>query len=291
MVERRVKQMEAEGVTFKTSVDVGVDVTGEQLKQDFDAVCLTIGSRIPRDLPIPGRELEGVYFAMDFLTQQNKRVAGDTIPDDVAILAGGKKVVVIGGGDTGSDCIGTSNRQGAVSVVNFEIMTMPPDTRAESTPWPRWPLMMRTSSSHEEGVERKFSVLTQEFKGENGKLKSLSCIEVTFENGKLETVPGTEFEIEADMVLLAMGFVHPEKPGIVEQLGVDLDARGNIKVDPQTFATSVPGVFAAGDCQRGQSLVVWGIADGRKAARGIDEQLMGTTTMPRGNLADPRFNA
>lgn len=291
LIERRVKQMEAEGVVFKTSVDVGKDITGDQLKKDFDAVCLTIGSRIPRDLPIPGRELDGIHFAMDFLTQQNKRVAGDTIPDDVAILAGGKKVVVIGGGDTGSDCIGTSNRQGATSVMNFEIMSMPPETRDESTPWPRWPLMMRTSSSHEEGVERKFAVLTQEFLGENGKVKSLKCTEVTFNGGKLETVPNTEFTVEADLVLLAMGFVHPEKPGIVEQLGVELDGRGNIKVDPKSFRTSVPGVFAAGDCQRGQSLVVWGIADGRKAARAIDERLMGTTTMPRGNLADPRFNA
>jgi glutamate synthase (NADPH/NADH) small chain len=291
IIDRRVKQMEAEGVVFKTNVDVGVTVTGDDLKRDFDAVCLAIGSRVPRDLPVPGRELSGIHYAMDFLTQQNKRVAGDTVPDDVAILAGGKKVVVIGGGDTGSDCIGTSNRQGAVSVTNFEIMPLPPEERSESTPWPLWPLMLRTSSSHEEGVQRKFSVMTKEFKGQDGRVTSLTCTEVKFEGGKLHSIPGSEFEVEADLVLLAMGFVHPEKPGIVEQLGLELDSRGNVKVDPNTFVTNVPTVFAAGDCQRGQSLVVWGIADGRKAARGIDEFLMNSTAMPRGNQADPRFNA
>lgn len=291
LIARRVEQMKGEGVEFRTSVAVGVDITVEHLKAEFDAICLAIGSRVPRDLPMPGRELTGIHFAMDFLTQQNRRVAGDVVPDDIAILAGGKKVVVIGGGDTGSDCIGTSNRQGAVSVTNFEIMPMPPETRAESTPWPQWPLMLRTSSSHEEGVERKFAVGTLRFNGENGAVKSISCAEVVFENGQLKSKPGTEFEIEADLVLLAMGFVHPEKPGLVEQLGLALDARGNIKVDPDTFATSVPGIFAAGDCQRGQSLVVWGIADGRKAARAIDERLMGTTTLPKGNQADPRFSA
>ncbi len=291
LIDKRVKQMEAEGVVFKTSVDVGKDVTGDDLKRDFDAVCLAIGSRVPRDLPIEGRDLEGIHFAMDFLTQQNKRVAGDTVPDSEAILATGKKVVVIGGGDTGSDCIGTSNRQGAISVANFEIMPLPPNERAETTPWPLWPLMLRTSSSHEEGVERKFSVMTQRFKGKDGKVTSLTCTEVKFEAGKLMPVPGTEFDIEADLVLLAMGFVHPEKPGVVEQLGVELDQRGNVKIDEESFATSVPGVFAAGDCQRGQSLVVWGIADGRKAARGVDQFLMSTTTMPKGNQADPRFNA
>jgi len=291
LIARRVEQMKAEGVVFKTSVDVGVDITAQQLRSEFDAICLAIGSRVPRDLPLSGRELKEIHFAMDFLTQQNRRVAGDTVPDDLAILAGGKKVVVIGGGDTGSDCIGTSNRQGALSVANFEIMPMPPGSRADSTPWPRWPLMLRTSSSHEEGVQRKFAVGTLEFLGENGQVKSLRCAEVKFEAGQLINVPGTEFELEADLVLLAMGFVHPERPGIVEQLGVALDARGNIKVDPETFATSVPGVFAAGDCQRGQSLVVWGIADGRKAARAIDERLMGTTTLPKGNQADPRFSS
>lgn len=291
LVERRIKQMEQEGVVFKTGVDVGGTLTGDQLKSEFDAICLAIGSRVPRDLPVPGRELKGIHFAMDFLTQQNQRVAGDTIADEKAILATGKKVVVIGGGDTGSDCIGTSNRQGASNVANFEIMPLPPEQRAESTPWPLWPLMLRTSSSHEEGVDRKFSVMTQKFNGEGGFVKSLTVAEVAFKDGRLEPIPGTEFELEADLVLLAMGFVHPEKPGIVEQLGVELDARGNVKVDPTTFASSVPGVFAAGDCQRGQSLVVWGIADGRKAARAIDQFLMGATTLPHGNMSDPRFNA
>lgn len=290
IVARRVAQMEAEGVTFKTSVDVGGTLTGDELRKEFDAICLAIGSRVPRDLLVPGRELSGIHFAMDFLTQQNKRVAGDSVPDEEAILATGKKVVVIGGGDTGSDCIGTSNRQGATSVANFEIMPLPPEQRAESTPWPLWPLMLRTSSSHEEGVERRFSVMTQRFNGENGAVKSLTVAEVAFKNGKLEPVAGTEFELEADLVLLAMGFIHPEKPGIVEQLGLEVDERGNVKVDQATFASNVPGVYAAGDCQRGQSLVVWGIADGRKAARAIDKFLMGTTTMPKGNLADPRFN-
>lgn len=288
LVDRRIEQMKAEGVTVRTGVDVGRDITGEELRKNYDAVCLAIGSRVPRDLPVPGRELSGIHFAMDFLTQQNRRVAGLAVegPD---ILATGKHVIVIGGGDTGSDCIGTSHRQGALSVTNFEIMPRPPDGRHASTPWPYWPLMMRTSSSHEEGGERRFAVLTQSFRGDQGQVTGIACVEVEFEGGRLEPIAGTEFELPADLVLLAMGFVHPEKPGIVEQLGLELDARGNVRVDPDTFATSVPGVFAAGDCQRGQSLVVWGIADGRKAARGIDAYLMGSTNLPRGNRADPRF--
>jgi glutamate synthase (NADPH/NADH) small chain len=290
LIERRVKQMEAEGVVFKTSFSVGEDITAEELKAEFDSICLAIGSRIPRDLPIDGRDAEGIHFAMDFLTQNNKRVAGDQIDPATEILATGKKVVVIGGGDTGSDCIGTSNRQGAESVTNFEIMPRPPEERSDSTPWPQWPLMMRTSSSHEEGVARKFSVMTTGVRREGGKLKGLTCAEVEFKDGKLGTVDGTEFDIETDLVLLAMGFVHPEKPGIIEQLGADLDKRGNLVVDPVTFETTVPGVYAAGDCQRGQSLVVWGIADGRKAARAIDLQLMGSSSLPRGNQSDPRFS-
>lgn len=291
IIDRRIAQMAAEGVSFRTGVAVGQDMSGDQLRQQYDAICLAIGSRVPRDLPIAGRELSGIHYAMDFLSQQNRRVAGGSVPDEQAILATGKKVIVIGGGDTGSDCIGTSNRQGASSVTNFEIMPMPPQSRDASTPWPRWPLMLRTSSSHEEGVNRKFSVMTVEFRGQDGRLTGLLCTEVEFKNGRFEPISGTEFELEADLVLLAMGFVHPEKPGIVEQLGLGLDQRGNILVDTDTFATSVPGVFAAGDCQRGQSLVVWGIADGRKAARSIDEHLMGTTTLPKGNRVDPRFNA
>jgi len=290
LVDRRMEQMKAEGVTLRTGVDIGTDISADELRKTFDAVCLAIGSRVPRDLPVPGRELDGIHFAMDFLTQQNRRVAGLPVAG-ADILAGGKHVIVIGGGDTGSDCIGTSHRQGALSVTNFEIMPRPPDGRHTSTPWPYWPLMMRSSSSHEEGGERRFSVLTQSFRGQDGRVAGIVCAEVEFKGGRLETIPGTEFELPADLVLLAMGFVHPEKPGIVEQLGVALDPRGNVKVDPDTFATSIPGVFAAGDCQRGQSLVVWGIADGRKAARGIDAYLMGATSLPRGNRADPRFQS
>ena len=288
IVDRRVEQMRAEGVVFRTSVDVGQDITGDQLRRDFDAVCLAIGSRVPRDLPVPGRELAGIHFAMDFLIQQNRRVAGLPVAGE-EILAGGKHVIVIGGGDTGSDCIGTSHRQGALSVTNFEIMPRPPDERDASTPWPWWPLLMRTSSSHEEGGERRFSVMTQSFKGDGAHVKAIVCAEVRWTGGKLETVPGTEFELPADLVLLAMGFIHPERPGIVEQLGVPLDQRGNVIISETDFSTGVPGVFAAGDCQRGQSLVVWGIADGRKAARGIDSFLMGATNLPQGSRADPRF--
>ncbi len=291
LVDRRVTQMQGEGVVFQTSVAAGVDITAEQLKQDFDAVCVAIGSRVPRDLPVPGRELGGIHYAMDFLTQQNRRVAGKDVPEPGAILATGKRVIVIGGGDTGSDCIGTSHRQGAVSVMNFEIMPEPPGARAASTPWPLWPLMLRTSSSHEEGGDRRFSVTTTHFEGHDGQVTRIGCCEVKMENGRLANVPGTEFFLDADLVLLAMGFIHPEKPGLLEQLGVAIDGRGNISIHPETFATSVPGVFAAGDCQRGQSLVVWGIADGRKAARGIDAYLMGRTSLPLGNHSDPRFLA
>jgi glutamate synthase (NADPH/NADH) small chain len=206
-------------------------------------------------------------------------VAGGVVPDDIAILAGGKRVVVIGGGDTGSDCIGTSHRQGATSVTSFEILPRPPDERAEGTPWPMWPLMLRTSSSHEEGGTRDFSVSTERFTGKNGQVERLECVRVELKSGQFQRVPGTEFVLEADLVLLAMGFVHPEHPGVVKNLGLRLDKRGNVEVDKQ-FMTSVPGVFAAGDCQRGQSLVVWAIADGRKAARAADQYLMGRSELP-----------
>jgi glutamate synthase (NADPH) small chain len=279
LVERRVQQMTEEGVIFKTSVDIGRDITADQLRADFDAVVLCIGSRKPRDLEVPGRELSGIHFAMDFLTQQNKRVAGDNVPEEGAILATGKNVVVIGGGDTGSDCIGTSHRQGAKSVTSFEIMPRPPEERAGSTPWPLWPLMLRTSSSHEEGGTRDWSVSTERVSGENGKITKLHCVKVELKGGKFERVAGSEFEIPADLVLLAMGFVHPEHPGIVEGLGLTLNNRGNIQVDA-SFATNQKGVFAAGDCQRGQSLVVWAIAEGRKAARAADLYLMGRSELP-----------
>jgi len=278
LVEQRVAQMAAEGVSFKTNVDVGRDLTAHDLKKNFDATVLSIGSRKPRDLEVPGRELAGIHYAMDFLTQQNRRVAGLPVPDSEAILATGKNVIVIGGGDTGSDCIGTSHRQGALSVTSFEIMPRPPDERASSTPWPLWPLQLRTSSSHEEGGTRDWSVSTERVSG-NGKAEKLHCVRVEFKGGRFERVAGTEFELPADLVLLAMGFVHPEHPGIVTDLELKLDRRGNIEVDPQ-FMTSVPGVFAAGDCQRGQSLVVWAIAEGRKAARNVDQFLMGRTELP-----------
>jgi glutamate synthase (NADPH) small chain len=277
IVTRRVKQMTEEGVIFKAGVDVGGTITGDELRANFDAVVLAIGARKPRDLPVPGRELDGVHFAMDFLTQQNRRVAGDDVPAEGAILAKGKNVVVIGGGDTGSDCIGTSHRQGAKTVTNFEIMPRPPDERAASTPWPMWPLMLRTSSSHEEGGSRDFSISTERITGK-GRVEKLHCVRVEMRDGKFERVPGSEFVLDAELVLLAMGFVSPEHEGVVEQLGVKLDRRGNVAIDPN-FMSSVPGVFAAGDCERGQSLVVWAIADGRKAARGVDKYLMGRTEL------------
>jgi glutamate synthase (NADPH/NADH) small chain len=277
IVARRVEQMTAEGVLFRTSADVGGAITGADLRAKHDAVLLAIGSRKPRDLAVPGRELPGVHYAMDFLTQQNRRVAGDVVPDAGAILATGKNVIVIGGGDTGSDCIGTSHRQGAKSVTSFEIMPRPPDERAVSTPWPQWPLMLRTSSSHEEGGARDWSVSTESISG-NGRVEALHCVRVEFRGGKFERVAGSEFTLPADLVLLAMGFVHPEREGVVEQLGVELDARGNVRIDKACMST-VPGVFAAGDCQRGQSLVVWAIADGRRAARGVDQFLMGRTEL------------
>ncbi len=278
LVERRVTQMREEGVTFKTSVNVGKDVTGDELRKTFDAVCLTGGARHPRDLEVPGRQLKGVHFAMEFLEQQNRRVAGDVVPDSVSIMATGKRVVVIGGGDTGSDCIGTSHRHGAASVTNFEIMPRPPDEPAAHTPWPLWPLMMRKSSSHEEGGTRDFSVSAIELIGKDGQVTAIRCARMELKNGKLSPVAGSEFLIDADLVLLAMGFVHPEHGGILDQLGVALNARGNVAVDTH-FMTNVPGVFAAGDMQRGQSLVVWAIADGRKAARGIDEYLLGQSSL------------
>lgn len=278
IIARRVEQMKQEGVEFKVNVEVGRDISYDQLKSEFAAVCVAIGSKVPRDLKVPGRELKGVHFAMDFLEQQNRRNSGNPISGE-EISAKGKHVVVIGGGDTGSDCIGTSHRQGAKSVTNFEIMPKPPESRAESTPWPMWPLMLRTSSSHEEGGTREFAVMTDKFSGENGVIKKVHAVHVALEAGKVNRVAGSEFEIEADLVLLAMGFLHPEPVGLLAQLGAEKDARGNLKID-KSFMTTVPGVFAAGDCQRGQSLVVWAIADGRKAARGIDAYLMGYSELP-----------
>jgi glutamate synthase (NADPH/NADH) small chain len=284
VVERRLQQMRQEGVTFRTGVDVGNTITGQQLQDQFDAVCVCIGSRVPRDLNVPGRELQGIHFAMDFLTQQNRRDAGEKLDPAADILATGRRVVVVGGGDTGSDCIGTSNRQGALNVANLELMPRPPDDPAPYTPWPLWPLMYRTSSSHEEGVERSFAVATTGFRGEGGRVTALDCVRLEPKDGRLEAVPGSEFQMQADLVLLAMGFTHPEPGGVVAQLGLELNERGNIKVN-RNMMTGVPGVFSAGDAQRGQSLVVWAIADGRRAAREVDRYLMGRSELLTPKLA------
>jgi glutamate synthase (NADPH) small chain len=278
IVDLRVNQMEAEGVTFHYGVHVGVNMPVDTLLADYDAVALTGGSEHPRDLPIPGREFDGIHFAMDFLPQQNRRVSGEPLNGVNEILAGGKHVVVIGGGDTGSDCIGTSIRQGAASVTNFEIMPMPPKRENKDLTWPDWPYKLRTSSSHEEGAEREFSVLTQAFEGENGKVTAIRCVRA---DEKIKPIPGTEFDIKADLVLLAMGFVHPVKDGMLSDLGIALDPRGNARANTEDYRTSVDKVFAAGDMRRGQSLVVWAIREGRQCAHAIDKFLMGATTLPR----------
>ncbi len=277
-VDRRVAQMEAEGVTFHYGAHVGVDLPAEKLLAEYDALVLAGGAEEARDLPIPGRELKGIHFAMDFLPQQNRRVSGEPAPAGEPILAGGKRVVVIGGGDTGSDCIGTAFRQGALSVVNFEIMPQPPLSENKLLTWPEWPLKLRTSPSHEEGAERDFAVLTSEFSGENGAVKKLHCLRV---DGRIKPIPGTEFEIDADLVLLAMGFVHPVHEGMIASLGLELDQRGNVKADTLAYQSSNPKVFAAGDMRRGQSLVVWAIREGRQAAHAVDKFLTGSTTLPR----------
>ena len=277
-IDRRVEQMEAEGVTFHCGVHVGVDVTAAELEAGHDALLLCGGSEKPRDLPVDGRDLEGVHFAMDFLPQQNRRVAGSNLGDVEPILAGQKHVVVIGGGDTGSDCIGTSIRQGALSVTQLEIMPEPPEKENKGLTWPHWPLKMRTSSSQEEGAERDFSVTTTSFGGEDGRVTHLNCQRV---DEKFQAVEGSEFKLKADLVLLAMGFVHPVAEGMLDELGVDLDERGNVKADTREYRTSRDKVFTAGDMRRGQSLVVWAIREGRQAARAVDEFLMGASELPR----------
>ena len=270
VVKRRLQLMEDEGIIFKPSTWVGKNYPTENLKE-FDAVVIAVGATKGRDLPIPGRDLDGVHFAMDFLPQQNKRCEGDTVPEDVEITAKGKHVVVIGGGDTGSDCIGTSIRQGALSVKNIELFPKPPVDRTENMPWPYYPFTFRTESSHEEGVDRNWSLMTKEFVGSNGKVESLRGVLLDWvkdENGQMKMIetPGSEFEWDADLVLLALGFVGPEKDGMIEDLGMELDESGNVKADDD-YRTSVDGIFACGDSRRGQSLVVWAIAEGREAAR------------------------
>jgi len=278
LIDRRVTQMQAEGVVFHYGSNIGVNLPPEQLLKNYDAVVLSGGAEHPRDLPIPGRELDGIHFAMDFLPQQNRRVSNEPQTAAKPILANGKHVVVIGGGDTGSDCIGTSIRQGALSVTNFEIMPQPPEHENKMLTWPNWPLKLRTSSSHEEGAKREFSVLTQKFIGENGRVKKLQCVHA---DEKIKPIPGTEFDIDADLVLLAMGFVHPVHEGMLKSLGLALDPRGNVKADTLAYQTSVPKVFAAGDMRRGQSLVVWAIREGRQCAHSVDKYLMGQTSLPR----------
>jgi glutamate synthase (NADPH/NADH) small chain len=277
-VDRRVKQMEAEGVTFHYGAHVGETLPVEVLLEGHDAVVLTGGAEKGRDLPIAGRDLDGIHFAMDFLPQQNRRVADEPVGNVQPILAGGKHVIVIGGGDTGSDCIGTSKRQGAVSITQLEIMSRPPEKENKLMVWPDWPLKLRTSSSHEEGAERDFAVMTQEFIGENGRVRKLRCVRV---DDKFKPVPGTEFDLKADLVLLAMGFVSPVHEGMIKNLGLALDARGNVAADTVKYQSSNPKVFAAGDMRRGQSLVVWAIREGRQAAHAVDKFLMGSTTLPR----------
>lgn len=280
-IDRRMAQMEAEGVTFKVNQYVGENVKADDVLNEYDAVILAGGAEHPRDLPVPGRELDGVHFAMDFLTPQNKTVAGDSIPN--RIMATNKHVVVIGGGDTGSDCVGTSNRHGALSISQFELMPQPPEKENKAMVWPNWPLKLRTSSSHEEGANRDWSVTTKELIGENGKVVGLKAARVEWKDGKMSEVPGSEFIMKADLVLLAMGFVSPLQK-VLDAFGVEKDNRGNAKATTEgesSYKTSKAKVFAAGDMRRGQSLVVWAIREGRQAARAVDEFLMGSSTLPR----------
>jgi glutamate synthase (NADPH/NADH) small chain len=277
-IDRRVEQMEAEGVIFRTGVHIGVDMPASELTDGFDAVVLAGGAEKPRDLPVPGRELRGVEFAMDFLPQQNRRVSREPRGEADDILASGKHVVVIGGGDTGSDCIGTSFRQGAVSVTQLEILPMPPEKPDKGTTWPNWPLRMRTSSSQAEGAQRDWSVATKGLSGIGGAVSTLHAIRL---DDELQEIPETEFDIKAELVLLAMGFVHPVHEGMIGELGIELDPRGNVLADTEQYVTSLPNVFAAGDMRRGQSLVVWAIREGRQCARAVDEFLMGESLLPR----------
>ena len=285
VIDRRIAQMRAEGVEFHPNCHIGVNVPVEKLMQGYDALVLAIGAEAPRDLPVPGRELGGIHYAMEFLTQQNRRVAGEKVADETGIFATGRDVLVIGGGDTGSDCIGTSNRHKARSVAQLEILPLPPQHEEKLVTWPDWPLKFRTSSSHEEGCHRDFAVATKTFTGSEGRVTGLDTARVEWvsEGGRmtLREVPGSQFHIKADLVLLAMGFVHPVHAGAVKRIGVELDPRGNVKATDRDYATSVPKVFVAGDARRGQSLVVWAIREGRQCARAVDEFLMGSSDLPR----------
>ncbi len=284
LINRRIVQMEAEGVQFRTSTEIGVTISVASLKENFDAVVLSGGAEDPRPLEIPGFELPGVRFAMEFLTQQNKRNAGD---DEIraaprgSLTATGKHVVVIGGGDTGSDCVGTSIRQGAASVTQIEIMPKPPAKEDKALTWPDWPMKLRTSTSHEEGCERDWAILTKRVTGKDGQVTGLDCVRVEWVGGKMQEIPGSEFTLKADLILLAMGFLGPKKQGLLDQAGVTLDARGNVAANVIDYRTSDPKIFACGDMRRGQSLVVWAIREGRQAARAVDEMLMGSSELPR----------
>jgi glutamate synthase (NADPH) small chain len=284
-IDKRMAQMQAEGVQFRANQHIGVDTPAKVLLEDFDAVVLSGGAEWPRDLPVPGRELDGIHFAMDFLPSQNKVVAGDKVAKQ--IMATGKHVVVIGGGDTGSDCVGTSNRHGAASIAQFELLPQPPEQENKPLVWPYWPVKLRTSSSHEEGCDRDWSVATKKFIGSNGKVEKLIAARVEWRDGKMQEVPNSEFEIKADLVLLAMGFLGPVQQGLLEQfgaLGVEKDARSNVKAATEgagAYQTANPKVFVAGDMRRGQSLVVWAIREGRQCARSVDEYLMGSSELPR----------
>ena len=289
LIDRRVDQMKAEGVIFRTEVEIGVDVEIPALVEKFDAVAMTGGAEAPRDLEVPGRELDGIHFAMEYLPQQNKRCAGDSegrAAPHGKITAAGKHVVVIGGGDTGSDCIGTSVRQGAASITQLEVLSKPPERENKALTWPDWPLKLRTSSSQEEGCERDWSVLTKRAIGEGGRVAGLDCVRVDWAKGLdgrfvMQEIPGSTFNLKADLVLLAMGFLGPRQPGMIEQSGVELDPRGNVRANAIDYRTSVPKLFAAGDMRRGQSLVVWAIREGRQAAHAVDKFLMRSTTLPR----------
>ena len=284
VLDRRLAVMEEEGVIFRAGVDVGADVPVARLRSDFDAILLAAGAGHPRDLPVPGRELRGIHFAMEYLTLQNRRCEGDVIPDDQFISAQGKHVVIIGGGDTGADCLGTVHRQGAKSVTQLELLAQPPVERAPDNPWPQWPNIFRVSPAHEEGGERLYSVSTQRFVGDDaGRVRVLQAtkVEMVRRDGRVhvEPISGSEFAIQADLVLLAMGFLGPERGALVNDLGLKMTERGNVWRD-ERWMTSVPGVFAAGDMQRGQSLIVWAIAEGRSAARGVDQYLTGESNLP-----------
>lgn len=283
VLDRRLAIMDAEGVVFRTNANIGGNVSADELRRNFDAVLIAAGSTIPRDLPVPGRELQGIHFAMDFLPLQNRRCEGDQIPEGEFISAKDKHVVIIGGGDTGADCLGTVHRQGCRSVVQLELLPKPPKGRDETMPWPYWPTIMRTSSAHEEGGNRDWSVGTKRFTGSNGRVEKLHAVRLEWgtENGRpvMKEVSGSDFTLDADLVLLAMGFLGPEKKGMIEQFGVQLDPRGNVQAD-ENYMTNVPGVFAAGDARRGQSLIVWAIWEGREAAVCVDRFLMGHSDLP-----------